>query len=202
MSILRKPYKISVWDDIWDGEKFVEKKLGVIGSDEMSFGGRVIEPNFSRNVNGVKKLSFKMYKHFIDMTTGEKVDNPYSDWLISERKVKLYYEDKWYDFIVKNIVEDSKNYLYTYQLEDALVQELSKNGFGVTLDMKSNNNMGTANELAAEVLKETDWSVANDSEVFVERVDEALVYVTINADAYKGELNILLTRIKIIEPLE
>jgi hypothetical protein len=107
---------------------------------------------------------------------------------VSERKVKLYYEDKWYDFIIKNIVEDSKNYLYTYQLEDALVQELSKNGFGVTLDMKLNNNMGTANELAAEVLKETDWKVASDSEAFVERVDETLVYVNIDADAYKGRI--------------
>jgi hypothetical protein len=188
MSILRKPYEISVWDDVWVDGKFVEKKLGVIGSDKMSFDGRVIEPNFSRNVNGVKKLSFKMYKHFVDTITGEKVENPYVDWLVSERKVKLYYKDKWHDFIVKNIVEDSKSYLYTYQLEDALVQELSKNGFGVTLDMKLRNNVGTANGLAAEILKETDWNVASDSEVFVERVDEALVYVTISTGSYSGRI--------------
>jgi hypothetical protein len=66
--------------------------------------------------------------------TGEKVSNPFSDWLVSERKIKLYYENKWYDFIIKDIIENSSNYLYTYQLEDALVQELSKNGFGITLD--------------------------------------------------------------------
>jgi hypothetical protein len=35
MSILKKSYEISVWDDVWNGEKFVEYKLGVIGSDLM-----------------------------------------------------------------------------------------------------------------------------------------------------------------------
>jgi hypothetical protein len=61
-----------------------------------------------------------MYKHFIDTTTGEKVDNPFIEWLISERKVKLKYEkdedgnDIWYDFIIKDVVENSSNYLYTY----------------------------------------------------------------------------------------
>jgi hypothetical protein len=37
MGILVKPYKISVWDDIQgtDG-RFTEKRLGVIGSNEMT----------------------------------------------------------------------------------------------------------------------------------------------------------------------
>jgi hypothetical protein len=42
--------------------------------------------------------------------------------------------------------------LYSYQLEDALVQELSKNGFGITLDTQLMNNMGDAGELGAKVL--------------------------------------------------
>jgi hypothetical protein len=123
MSILKKPYEISVWDDMWNPTllKFEEKRLGVIGSNDMSYQGRAIEPNLVRNVNGTKKFSFKMYKYFVDNETGEKVENPFINWLVSERKVKLHYRDKWYDFIVKNINENSSNYLYTYQLEDALV---------------------------------------------------------------------------------
>jgi hypothetical protein len=105
---------------------------------------------------------------------------------MSERKVKLHYKGKWYDFIVKNIVENSSNYLYTYQLEDALVLELSKNGFGVTLDTKLMNNMGTAKELAEYVLAETDWNVK--AETFVEQVEDNLVYVTMPDDI--SELNI------------
>ena len=176
MSILKKPYTISVWDDVWDGEKFVEKRLGIIGSDKMTAQCRAIEPNLVRNVNGSKKFSFKMYKHYVDIMTGEKVENPFIGWLISERKVKLEYKGKWYDFIIKDINENSSNYLYTYQLEDALVQELSKNGFGVTLDAVLMNNLGTAEKLATEVLTETDWHVS--SEKFVQKVEEALVYAT------------------------
>jgi flavodoxin len=85
-----------------------------------------------------------MYKYFIDNETGIRVENPFIGWLVNERKVKLKYgtyidaqgqtQDRWYDFIIKNIDENSADYLYSYQLEDALVQELSKNGFGITLN--------------------------------------------------------------------
>jgi hypothetical protein len=167
MSIIKKPYEISVWDDVWEGGKFVEKRICVIGSDKMESQSRAIQPNFTRNTNGTKKFSFKMYKKYIDTTTGEKVTNPFSEYLISERKVKLKYKGEWHDFIIKNIVEDNSTYLYTYQLEDALVNELSKNGFGVILDEKKMNNIGTANELAARVLEETDWTVGANSEAFV-----------------------------------
>jgi hypothetical protein len=86
-----------------------------------------------------------MYKYYIDNETGEQVENKFIEWLVDERKVKLHYKDKWYDFIVKSISENSTNYLYTYQLEDALVQELSKNGFGVVLDEKIRDASGLSN---------------------------------------------------------
>jgi hypothetical protein len=105
MSKLVKPYEISVWNDVWDSnaKKYVEQKVCVIGSDQMESQSRVIEPNFTRNVNGQKKLSFKMYTKYIDTITGEKVDNPFAGLLISERKIKLKYEGKWHDFIIKNV---------------------------------------------------------------------------------------------------
>jgi hypothetical protein len=53
--------------------------------------------------------------------------------------------------------------LYKYDLEDALVQELSKNGFNVTLDAQLMNNSGTAQELAERVLEDTDWFVQSDA---------------------------------------
>jgi hypothetical protein len=93
MSILRKPYEISVWDDVWDSSqnKFVEKKICVIGSDKMESQSRVIEPNFTRNVNGVKKLSFKLHKKYIDNITGQETENIFAKFLVNERKVKLKY---------------------------------------------------------------------------------------------------------------
>jgi hypothetical protein len=116
MSILKKPYEISVWEDEWDStnKTFVEKKLGVIGADNMLTQSRAIEPNLVRSVNGNKKLTFKMYRYYIDNITGEKVENPYFTygWMVNERKIKLKYgkyeddegniKDKWYDFIIKD----------------------------------------------------------------------------------------------------
>lgn len=177
MSILKKPYEVAVYDDVLIDGIFQEKRLGIIGSDKMMSQNRILEPNLVRNVNGQNKFSFKIYKHYTDTITGEKVYNPFVDWLISERKVKLKYEDKWYDFIVKDISENSADYLYTYQLEDANVQELSKNGFGITLDADLMNNIGDSVSLGRQVMAETDWQV--DGDVIVEQVNEALVYVQI-----------------------
>ena len=197
MSILTKPYEVSLWDDVWDGSCFREKRLCVIGSNEMASQGRILEPMLTRNTNGTKKFSFKLYKKYIDNITGQEVDNPFYDWLVSERKIKLYCDNQWHDFVIKNIAEDSTNFLYSYQLEDALVQELSKNGFGVVLDAEQLNNSGSAKELAAKVLKDTDWTVSEDSEVFVQTIEEALVYLTIVKSG-----GITATRIKDQDPNE
>lgn len=179
MSLLKKPYELSVWVDEWSIEqnKFIEKRIAIIGTDQMQGQLRAIEPNLIRNVNGTKKLTFKMYRQYTDTTTGEKIDNPFCQFLVNERKVKLKYKNNWYDFIVKNITESSSGKLCTYSLEDALVQELSKNGFNKTLDAELMNNIGTAKELAEYVLQETDWQV--ESETFVQTVEEPLVYVVI-----------------------
>ena len=111
MSILKKPYEISVWDDIWDSEKgqFIEKRLGVIGADYMTTQARVIEPSLVRKVNGEKKLTFKLYCYYVDNETGERVRNPYVDWLISERKIRLDYDGHNYAFLIKDIAENSSN---------------------------------------------------------------------------------------------
>ena len=177
MSILKKPYEIAVYDDVFVNGVFQEKRLGIIGSDKMTSQNRALQPNLVRNVNGQNTFSFQMYKTYIDVVTGEKVSNPFSNWLINERKVKLRYDGKWYDFIIKDVNENTSNYLYTYQLEDANIQELSKNGFGITLDAELMNNIGDSVSLGRQVMAETDWQV--DGDVIIERVDEALVYVTI-----------------------
>lgn len=180
MGILVKPYKISVWDDSYRDGELTEYCLGTIGANDLTSPNRAINPILTRNINGTKKFSFSMYKRYIDTITGEETENPFVDWLVNERRVKLEYDGKTYDFIIKDISENSSNYLYTYQLEDLYVQELSKNGFNVTLDANSMKNVGTAGELASLVLQDTDWTV--DSRALVDRVEEDLVYVTIPKD--------------------
>ena len=194
MSILKKPYEISVWEDKWDAVqgKFVEHRLGIIGTHLMTSQNRAHEPKLSRNINGTKKFSFQMYGRYKDTITGELVANPFVILLTNERKIKLKYgtyvdddgtvRDRWYDFVIKDVNENSSNYLYTYQLEDLMVQELSKNGFNVVLseeirDEAGGSNIGTAKQLGQRVLRETDWQVESDT--FVEKMEESLVYITI-----------------------
>ena len=180
MSNLISKYEISVWNDILIDGEFIEEKVCVIGADDMSYQGKAIEPQLIRKANGEKKFTFKMYKQFVDAISGEKINNPFCNFLANERKIKLYYEDKWYDFVVKNITENSSTHLNTYQLEDALVQELSKNGFEVALDAELMNNLGSAEELATEALKDTDWEV--ESDLFTEKTEEALIYINLTQD--------------------
>lgn len=180
MSYLTKDYEISVWEDEWSGTTgFTEKKLAVIGSNTMTSQARVFSPQLVKNTNGTKTLTFKLYKKFIDNVTGEKVHNPFYDYLFAERKVKLKYKGEWHDFLVKNIVENSADYLYTYQLEDAFVHELSRNGFDVVFDEKTNNNIGTARELGSAALQGTDWTV--ESDLIIQTNEESLVYVELPA---------------------
>jgi hypothetical protein len=62
MSILKKPYEISVWEDVWDStnNKFVEQRICVIGTDTMESQASALEPTLTRNVNGQVKFTFKM----------------------------------------------------------------------------------------------------------------------------------------------
>ena len=180
MSYLTKDYEISVWEDEWSGTTgFTEKKLAVIGSNTMTSQARVFSPQLVKNTNGTKTLTFKLYKKFIDNVTGEKIQNPFYDYLIAERKVKLKYKGEWHDFLVKNITENSADYLYTYQMEDAFVHELSRNGYDVIFDEKTNNNIGTARELGSAALQGTGWTV--ESDLIIQTSEESLVYVELPA---------------------
>ena len=50
---------------------------------------RAIEPKFVENINGTHTLTFRMLYQYIDEITGETIVNPFLDYLVNERKVKL-----------------------------------------------------------------------------------------------------------------
>lgn len=163
---LIKPYEISVWEDKLipiDGSdpveyKFVENKLAVIGSDTMTGLNKVYNPVFNKKTNGEKTLTFSLkYKYFDPYSGNDDVINPFAALLTNERKVKLHYDNQWYEFIVKEHSETSEEYEWTYTCDDAFVIELSKNGYNITFDQELNNNQGTARELVKETIKDTDW---------------------------------------------
>ena len=161
---LKKPYEISVWGDrlvkISDSESYFEEiKLAVIGSDTMTALNRVSSPILTINTNGEKTLTFSLMYYYFDELVGDFVVNPFSHLLVNERKIKLKYNNKWYDFVIKERNENSETYEYQYTCTDAFIQELSKNGYNVTFNTDLNNNQGTITELAEATLKDTDWEV-------------------------------------------
>lgn len=179
MSILKKTYEISLWEDEWDGTKFVEKRIMTIGSDTMEFQGRALEPKLVRKTNGEVNFSFKMYYTYIDTFTGNKVDNPFVNCIVNESKIKLKYGNEWFDLLVKNIAKDSNNKTYSYTLVNQHVTELSKNGYDLILDTSLMNNVGTLSELGETVVENSGWSV--EAEPITQTIEEPLVTFLIPA---------------------
>ena len=160
---LIKPYEISVWEDELTSEgNFIENKLAVIGSNTMTSFNRVYDPVFNKNANGEKTLSFALKYKYFNPYTEEECINPFIDLLTNERKVKLYYDNEWYEFIVKDHTESSDENTWEYTCNDAFVLELSKIGYNITFDSELNNNQGTARELAEKTIKDTDWRIPED----------------------------------------
>ena len=113
-------YEISVWNDVYDSnlERYVEEKIMIIGSDTMTNQNRALEPNLKSNVNGTNIFNFYLYYDYVDNHTGERVKNPFVNYLTNERKIKVYWEEKWYDLIIKQIVEDTSKHTFEYNCED------------------------------------------------------------------------------------
>jgi len=181
---LIKPYEISVWEDklIQDGAtyRFEENKLAVIGSDTMTGLNRVYNPVFNKKSNGEKTLSFSLkYKYFDPYSGNSDFVNPFAALLTNERKVKLHYDNKWYEFIVKDHNESSDGLEWTYTCTDAFVLELSKQGYNITFDSELNNNQGTAAQLAKETLKDTDWLVGG-VDTFKQLIEEPIYKAVLN----------------------
>lgn len=137
---------------------YKEVLLCVIGSDTMTAPWRAVNPTFVKNVNGSSTLTFTMYSKYYDEDKDELLDNPFVKKMVNERKVKLKYDGEWYDFIIKNIEESSDNKTYTYTAKDLFINELSKTGYDLVFDSELENNLGTIDELADEILKGSDWT--------------------------------------------
>ncbi len=178
-NILKEPYEISVWQDYYEGGALKEKKVLVIGTDIMTMQSRAIEPKLVTNVNGTNTLTFTMYFKYQDTETGEEVENPFVPYLTNETKVKLHYRGKWYDFVVKNVVESSDKKAFSYTLNDLYINELSKTGFDITLATELENNVGSVVELAGTALEGTDW-VVGASETIVQENKEILFTLKTN----------------------
>ena len=196
-----KPYEISIWKDkLIDGENpyYKELMLAKIGSNEASSPNECFNITLNKNVNGEIKLNFSMLHQYYDENIGEKIQNPFIPYLVNERKVKLKYDNKWYDFIIKKVEEDSDSDIFSYECTDLFVNELSKGGYNVSLSTDLANNQGTIVDLAKTVMQDTDWQVLTTEDEDGSDVIRAYVQEPL----YKGVLNQNINTLKAEAPTE
>ena len=155
---------------------YKETKVATIGSNTMDSLARCVNPKLVRKVNGENTLTFTMYYQYVDTETGEKVYNPFIPYMVNERKVKLKYNGEWYDFLVKQIQENSETKAFTYTCKDQFVNELSKSGFELVLDNELENNMGTITKLAATILEGSDWKLDEEGTSDLKQYKEEPLY--------------------------
>lgn len=170
-----KPYELSIWEDSIEENIPKEKRICVIASNTMTSPAQAFEILFSRKTNGEKELSFSLYANYYDQETESFVTNPYLKLLTNERKIKLCQiknkKKHWYDFIIKEISEDSKTQKYTYVAKDLFIQELSKSGFELEFSKEQQNNTDTAKELSKKILAGTGWTI-EDGDSLLEYTEE------------------------------
>lgn len=173
----REKYEISLWNDILvdvnlPTEHFDEEKIAVIGSNTITAQWRAVEPKLIKNINGSNTFTFKMYYTYIDTETGERVQNPFLSLLVNERKIKVFWENKWYDFVIKSCQEDSSGKSITFSCTDLHINELSKTGFNLEFNTELKNNHGSLTQLATSVLEDTDWQLEENIPVMQEYREE------------------------------
>ena len=217
--LLRKPYKISLWEDkslyivensegrreidhlptddsdIIKNHVFKEVKIADIGSNTMDSPIRAFNPKFTQEINGTNTLTFDIFYRYYDEDAEEFRQNPFINLLVNERKIKLNYDGKWYHFVIKEISEDSTKQTFSYTCSDQYINELSKTGYEIELDTELENNMGTATELGAYILEGSDWSVNKDSSILKEYNEEPLC-------EYKFETTITATNLESNEKID
>ena len=138
-------------------EHYEETQGIVIGAHDMDSVYAAVKPMLKKNVNGNIELTFGLYTKPFDPDAQEFLINPFTSMLANEKKIKLKFRNKWYDFIVKSRVEDSTNFIFNYTCKALYINELNKNGFKVELDSELENNQDSVTGLAETILLDTDW---------------------------------------------
>lgn len=179
MVILKKEYELSVWDETL-GEKGQKEEIkrAIIGAHDMDYPGRATSLKLSRKINGTNTLTFQLPSKYFDSELGDYVHNEFCDYLFNERKLKLKYDGQWFEFYVKNISENKqfKSIMYQYSCEDAFIDELSRNGYGITFDTELYNNVEEIGIFTEKILEDSIWEydASKNWGDFTEYVEEKL----------------------------
>ena len=192
MAIQKRPYELSVWIEKLNGNNSkIEEKGVIIGAHDMSYPGRATDIVLRREVKGTNTLTFQMPDRYFDSLTGEYVRNDFIDMMYPEVKLKLFYKNRWYEFFIKKVDEKKqlKSYIKSFTCSDASIDELSRNGYGITYDTELNNNVEEIGVFTEETLEDSIWQYhpENNWGDFTEFKEEKLYRIPISC--FGGSIN-------------
>ena len=157
--------------------------MAVIGAHDMTYLGRATAVKFTTKINGTHELSFQMPDKFFDSELGDFVLNEFNDYVANENKVKLFYKEQWFEFYIKNVKETKhyKSYMKNYTCTDAFIDELSRNGYGITFDTELYNNVEEIGIFSEEILEDSQWEYKpeNNWGDFTEYLEEKLFRIPV-----------------------
>ena len=192
MAIQKKEYELSIWkEELGDQGNKKETKLYVIGAHDMTCLGRATALKFAKKTNGTQTLTFQMPDRYFDSEKGEYIHNEFVDELFAERKLKLKFDGEWYEFFIKKISESKKHksFIKTYNCSSAFIDELSRNGYGITFHEDLYNNVEEIGTFSEEILDDSLWHYNNVHNWgdFTEVIEEKLYRIPVSC--FGGTIN-------------
>ena len=150
----------------------------------MDYLGRATNIKLTKKINGTHSLTFQLPDKWYDSERGEYVRNEFVEQLFNEKKVKLHYMDEWYEFYIKNVqdAKQFKSYMKTYTCSDAFIDELSRNGYGITFDEELYNNVEEIGTFTEEILEDSIWNYSpeNNWGDFTEYLEEKMFKIPVS----------------------
>ena len=154
----------------------------------MSYLGRATDIKFETKLNGTHTLTFQLPDRYFDSEKGDYVRNEFVDNLFNEKKIKLYFLGEWYEFYIKTVSDTKhfKSYMKKYSCTDAFIDELSRNGYGITFDTELYNNVEEIGTFSRVILEDSIWSYTPEYNWgdFTEYLEEKLFKIPVGKDLF------------------
>lgn len=192
MALIKMPYELSLWTEKLNELGIKEEKKGaIIGAHDMDWAGAAKKVSLICKLNGTHELSFEMVDRYFDSAIGDYVDNEIIDSIYNETKIKLFYRNEWLEFYVKNISETKsfKSYIKKFTCTDAFIDELSRNGYGISFNTDLANNVEEIGSFTNTILKNSAWTYVPQYNWgdFTEYLEDKMVKIPVNLfDSLEG----------------
>lgn len=176
---MKKKYQIFLCEDFFLASEdtaeftnglFVDKRVCEIASDTSEFQGQANNIKFYTKIDGTHELTFNLPRYYFNEETGKNEINQLVELVVNKSKLELIKEDSNGElksfFMVVNSKDDSNEngvLSYSYTCTDAFIEELSKNGYGLSFsDEVDGGGLGTIHELSNKITDNTDWTYRGD----------------------------------------